>query len=128
MHKFLLTITAILFANVCYLAPTFAASDIDLLITNNTNHDFHVHYGNYAPCTNLQQDEVIPKYSTIQTKMDTRCIFALDYPTLNISVSLTSDYQLILTGCQYQKFHCSPKDRTPQDTSKDKRGVIIFYQ
>lgn len=120
---------AILSAGLCCaaLTPVFAASDIDLLLVNKTNHDFHVHYGSYAPCTNLQQDAIIPQYSVVQTKMDTRCTFALDYQTLNLGVSLTTDYKLILTGCQYQKFKCFPEDRTPQDTSSDKRGVVVFY-
>jgi len=125
MAKHSILITSLLLG--CTFSPAFAASDIDLQLINKTDHDFHVHYGNYAPCTNLQQDAIIPQYSTIQTKMDTRCTFALDYTTLNIGISLDTDYQLTVTGCKYQKFNCLPEDRVPQDTSKDKLGVVVFY-
>ena len=126
MYKFITTI-ALINIGLCCAAPAIAASDIDLLLINKTAHNFHVHYGNYAPCTNLQQDAVIPQYSVVQTKMDRRCTFALDYSTLNLGISLDTDYQLIITGCQYQNFSCFPKDRTPQDTNKDRRGVVVFY-
>jgi hypothetical protein len=126
MRKLIFTFV-VMGMSYCYTASTLAASDIDLLLINKTNHDFHVYYGNYAPCTNLPLDAVIPQYSVVQTKMDTRCAFVLDYQTLNLGISLTTDYRLIVTGCQYQKFNCFPADRISQDTSKDKRGVIVLY-